>query len=277
MRIIPIGETRLLQNNVLQMLDHLGAPEWTTDAPSDAEALTEIAGRLCYKSFSVGLNPNITRVRSGNKFYIHNIMSQKHGSVFEHASVNVAFLDVSRILTHELVRHRAGTAYSQESQRFVRLDSFEMYIPDLTDALHSISEILRPEASAVEQIEWVQDMQSKYVGYLDAVGKVAKNGIQELIRQYGLDESGISFHLKKEITSALRRGIPSGVNTHILVSANHRTWRHLIQNRTSPGAEVEIVEAFGILARTLQDLYPALYQDMKESADGCYTFENEKI
>ena len=44
----------------------VGVPDWTSDAPSDAEALIEIAGRSCYRSFEPGLNPNVTKVRDGN-------------------------------------------------------------------------------------------------------------------------------------------------------------------------------------------------------------------
>ena len=51
--------------------------------------------------------------------YLENIKKQGHGSVLEHANYSVLVEGVSRSLTHELVRHRAGWAYSQLSQRYV--------------------------------------------------------------------------------------------------------------------------------------------------------------
>src|SRR4029077_19466275 len=76
------------------------------------EHLSEIAGRLCYMSFA--------RPRpGGNKAYIDHIKEVGHGSVLEHAVWNFVFTGVSRSLTHELVRHRAGMGYSQLSQRYV--------------------------------------------------------------------------------------------------------------------------------------------------------------
>jgi thymidylate synthase (FAD) len=110
-------------------LQAVGAPGWTTDAPSAAEQLIEVAGRACYRSFEPGLNPNVTKIREGSQAYLENILTVKHGSVLEHANWTFAFFQVSRVLTHELVRHRAGTAISQESLRFVRLTNIPMWLP----------------------------------------------------------------------------------------------------------------------------------------------------
>ena len=46
----------------------------------------------------------------GNKAYLDHILEVGHGSVLEHAVWNFVFTGVSRSLTHELVRHRAGWA-----------------------------------------------------------------------------------------------------------------------------------------------------------------------
>src|SRR3989304_9631067 len=47
------------------------------------------------------------------------IKGQKHGSVLDHPNYTILNYGISRSLTHELVRHRAGCAYSQLSQRYV--------------------------------------------------------------------------------------------------------------------------------------------------------------
>jgi thymidylate synthase (FAD) len=51
--------------------------------------------------------------------YFANLSSSGHGSVYEHASFSFLCYGISRSTTHEVVRHRAGTAYSQLSQRYV--------------------------------------------------------------------------------------------------------------------------------------------------------------
>src|SRR5215207_5139612 len=90
--------------------EHLGV-NWIGES-TDGERLAEFAGRLCYMSQH---NPASRSTRD----YLENIKKQGHGSVLEHASYSLLLEGVSRSLTHELVRHRAGFAYSQLSQRYV--------------------------------------------------------------------------------------------------------------------------------------------------------------
>lgn len=270
-KAILIAETKLHVPGVDAFKKYFGIEDWATDAQTDGEALVEIMGRLCYKSFDVKLNPNLTRIREGNRQYLDNVLSQGHGSVFEHSTVTFALLNVSRIFTHELVRHRVGVAYSQESQRFVRLDDFQVYIPDLSPALADLYWI-RPDVDAINALKHAEDedrwVAAQQLAFLDAVNNVraaAIENVKQLIQTWDLDNKKVSFHVKKQITSALRRMIPGGVNTHIGVTANHRTWRHLINMRTSPGAEVEIVEVFDDIAEQLAARYPNIYQDMEMS------------
>jgi flavin-dependent thymidylate synthase len=77
---------------------------WESDSEVAAEVLTETAGRLCYMSF---LKPR----PGGNSVYLNHIKEVGHGSVLEHAVWNLLITGVSRSLTHELVRHRAGFGY----------------------------------------------------------------------------------------------------------------------------------------------------------------------
>ena len=86
-----------------------------SEGQDDAQVLVEAAGRRCYKSWAPGLNANVTKVREDSDAYLRNIVSVKHGSVLEHAQFTFALEGISRVVTHELVRHRVGVAISQES------------------------------------------------------------------------------------------------------------------------------------------------------------------
>ena len=66
-KVFLIGESKVNEEGLSAFLTHLGVPEWTSDASTDIERLTEIYGRACYKSFGTELNPNITRVRGSNE------------------------------------------------------------------------------------------------------------------------------------------------------------------------------------------------------------------
>lgn len=216
-------------------LQAVGASAWTTDAPSAAEQLIEVAGRACYRSFEPGLNPNVTKVREGSRAYLQNILSVKHGSVLEHANWTFAFFNVSRVLTHELVRHRAGTAISQESLRFVRLTEIPIWMPpEIRD---------NPKARAL---------------FEEAIarGEETQRQLAEV-----LQIDGRPFHEKKVLTSALRRIAPDGVATTLIWTANARTIRWVIESRTAPGAEVEIRSVFGKVAEIMIREAPYLFAD----------------
>lgn len=242
-KVFLIGETRINADGMQAYLDHIGVPQWQTDAPSDSEHVTEVMGRLCYRSFEPGLNPNVTKVREGSEKYLRNIIEVGHGSVLEHAVLNFIFADVSRVVTHELVRHRAGTAISQESLRFVRLDSLSAYVPVHIRESEEGMEIF---TRTLEQLERVQ---------------------RDLAKIYDID--GENFGVKKKLTSAFRRVAPMGVSTTIGWSCNFRTLRHVIEHRTDPHAEEEIRHLFAQVFFLVRERYPNFFADYEvEMADG---------
>ena len=85
--------------------------EWETDAARPGQALIELAGRACYRSYH---NP----AGRTNEDYIHNLMGMGHLSVIEHSFAAFHVIGASRSFTHELVRHR-HLSFSQRSQRYV--------------------------------------------------------------------------------------------------------------------------------------------------------------
>lgn len=246
---------------------------------SAGELIVEVAGRLCYKSFAPGLNPNVTKVREGNSTYIGNILSSKHGSVLEHATTSVAFMGISRVFTHEIVRHRAGCAFSQESLRYVRLDDIGYRVPAIfhdEDFLHSVYEAL-PDKNASNFNGWVAYIQNKVESVFEDAVQEAENAYTGLVELFEVD-SLKSFELKKALTSAFRRVAPIGLATSILVTANHRAWRHMFELRTGKGVEEEMVEVIGVLGSKFKVRYPNFYQDMKwNDSERKWQFANSKI
>jgi thymidylate synthase (FAD) len=214
------------------------------------ELIVEFGGRACYRSWEPGLNANVTRVRSDQREYFANILRSAHGSVLEHANYSLAIRNVSRVFTHELIRHRAGSAFSQESLRYVRLTDIGFRVPP---ALEPVRERV---LSIVEQLEEFQLSAAK---------------------ELGIDEDGVPFHVKKEVTSALRRLAPTGLSTDILWTANARTLRHVIEMRTAEGAEEELRSVFDQIARIMQTEAPGLFQDFTRQQDGSWVPEYRKV
>lgn len=246
-----IGETQVNEEGMTSLLSAIGLEpgEFETDAASGAERIIEVAGRLCYKSFTPRLNPNLTRVRRGNKPYIRNILQSGHGSVIEHGTVNLAITGCTPVLTHELVRHRAGVSPSQVSGRYCRISEIGFYWPDAFDRAMA-AEAFGPEV--VAQIEHegrnlVQRMET-FQGRLAALT--------------GIDRMA-DFTVKKALTSAFRRFAPYGLETAVIITANHRALRHMIAMRNSTHAEEEIRKTFFALGHDLKARFPAIYQDME--------------
>ena len=243
--VIKLAETKLNEDGVKQLAEHYAAMDWLERVrqlqPNDSEFLIELAGRACYKSFGVGINPNVTKIRDNPRDYLTNVLEKGDGSILEHATVTFAFLNVSRVFTHEIVRHRVGTAMSQESLRYVRPRDISLWLPpDL-------------EPASEKFLETVEEIEKRY---------------HELESKFDWDN--MTFEQKKRVTSALRRILPDGIATNLIWTANHRTIRWVIEMRTHPSAEVEIRMIFGKVAEICIRDYPLLYADFtaKQLADG---------
>ncbi len=85
------------------------------------------------------------------------------------------------------------------------------------------------------------------------------------------------FHVKKEVTSALRRLAPIGLSTDIAWTANARTLRHVIEMRTAEGAEEELRLVFDRVARIMRAEAPGLFQDFVRHEDGSWVPEHRKV
>ncbi len=207
--------------------------EWLGDA-SAGERLAEFAGRLCYMSQR---NP----ARRSTQDYLENIKRQGHGSVLEHANYSILLEGVSRSLTHELVRHRAGFAYSQLSQRYVDESEAHFVVPPA---------IIGDEALESAWSRQVNEAQRAYVETVD-----------RLMERYGWVADKV--HRRKMAREAARSLLPNATETKIVVTGNARAWRTMLELRAGEGAELEIRRCAVALIRLLQKEAPAFFSDFE--------------
>jgi thymidylate synthase (FAD) len=207
--------------------------QWLGDS-TDGERLAEFAGRLCYMSQR---NP----AQRTTQDYLENIKRQGHGSVLEHANYSVLLEGVSRSLTHELVRHRAGFAYSQLSQRYVDESDARFVVP--------------PAVLGDEGLEraWREQMQQALATYVSLV--------EHLMGAYGWVADKV--HRRKMAREAARGVLPNSTETKILVTGNVRAWRTMLELRSSEGAELEIRRLAVMLIRLFQEEAPAFFSDFE--------------
>lgn len=253
-----IASPKIHWRELEESMQEVGGQVWFVNRQADtsapeAEVLVEVGGRTCYRSWAPGLNPNVTKIREDRDAYLENILASAHGSVLEHASFSFVFRNVSRVLTHELARHRAGTATSQESMRYVRLTHVPMWIP-----------------------EWAQDDQVLMDAIMSHLHR--EEEFQRWLANYfKVDGLGVTFSYKKEKTSFMRRFAPSGHATELIWTCNVRELRHVIETRTAPGAEEEIRLVFGMVAKIMQKECPVLFADFRELSDGHWEPQWRKV
>jgi thymidylate synthase (FAD) len=201
---------------------------------TDGERLAEFAGRLCYMSQH---NPAKRETRE----YLENIKKQGHGSVLEHANYSILLEGVSRSLTHELVRHRAGFAYSQLSQRYVDESEANFVIPPAVLGDEALESAWRTQVDAAQAV------------YVDLVAK--------LMDRYGWVQDRV--HRRKMAREAARAVLPNATETKIVVTANARAWRTMLELRSSEGAELEIRRMAVAVLRLLQGEAPGFFSDFE--------------
>jgi thymidylate synthase (FAD) len=231
-KVYLLGRQMVNEEALSAFLSDHDVSKWSTDTEVGGEKLIETAGRVCYMSFQ---KPR----PGGNKAYIGHILEVGHGSVLEHAVFSLLFTGVSRSLTHELVRHRAGFGFSQLSQRFVDESECSFVEPEVIAA--------DPELHRL-WLEAVQASQTAYRELADRLTEKFKEIPDRTLR-------------RKKAREAARSVLPNATETKIFVTANGRALRHFIEMRGDAAADVEIRRLAIAVCKLLQKEAPNLFGD----------------
>lgn len=246
--------------------DELGFEGYTEDDPLDigyedrltnaGASLAKVAGQLCYMSFGPKRSRNIDAQK-----YVDNIMSSGHGSVLEHPKYSFLIYGADRSFTHELVRHRTGVAFSQQSQRYVDGKTLRF----------------------VERPEW-QDDGKLHVKFLDRIDRAAREYDQlagDLLARQASGDVALSgekkTELRKKVNQAARSCLPNEVEAPIVFSGNVRALRHVCEMRAAGAADVPIREVTTRIFLCMQAIEPILFNDYKllQAPDGTYAVSTE--
>lgn len=186
----------------------------------DPERVVAMAARLCYSAS--GAEELADRMDDAVvKKMVRKMVTIGHGSTLEHVSFTFGIEGVSRVLTHQLVRHRIAS-YDQQSQRYVAAHGFEYIVPPSIAA--------NPEARArFERI--IAEIRSTYDALTDM-------GIPKEDARYVL---------------------ANATETKLLVTMNARSLLHFFNLRCCNRAQWEIREmAYKMLAE-VKKVAPALF------------------
>jgi len=183
----------------------------------------EEAGRICYKSEDMIAADSHIR-------FAKMIVGREHFSVIEHVNVTVKFV-TNRGVTHELVRHRTAS-YSQESTRYCN------YAKGKFDG----------EIAVIDQRDLFAD---------PAHYKLWKDAMAEAERAYmDLIEHGVSPQVARGV-------LPTDLKTEIIVTANLREWRHILELRTSEAAHPNIRALMKGLLADFKQKIPVIFDDIE--------------
>jgi thymidylate synthase (FAD) len=197
---------------------------------TDAERLIEFAGRICYLSFGERQSPR------SNRDYIVNLISQGHDSVLEHASWTFLITNISRALSHQIVRHRIGFSYSQLSQQYVDHSDLQFVVP-----------------SGVEE-------NSELRHALDAYLDTAKRLYGELLAQSAPTNDREGLRAKRSLA---RTVLPNATETKLVVTANARALRHFLKVRGSTEGDLEMRSLCAALLAALKKEAPSVFMDFE--------------
>ena len=236
----------------------LGFPAYVEDPTwlPDSSQLCKMAGQLCYASFGPRRTTNENAAA-----YFERLTSAGHGSVLEHANFSFLLYGISRSVTHELVRHRAGVGISQISQRYVsgrvlRFVERPEYQDDLE--LHAFFEERADRAAA------------EYEAMADRLLERQKSGAALLDAEHKTDA-------RKKVQQTARSVLPNETEAPMVFTGNVRALRHIIEMRADGHAESEIRTLAARLFLCLATADPILFGDyeLQSLPDGTFEVKTE--
>ncbi len=221
---------------------------------SAAERLAEAAGRTCYTSWT---NPR----PGGTETYLAHILEVGHGSVLEHASFSFLISGVSRTLTHELLRHRAGTAISQLSQRYADQGPHGFVAPPGWGVPGPC-----PIHRGWEDGDWVRARR-------DALARYRHVYVREVAAAGRAGLAGTAA--RKQARGVARGELPGDAASELVWTGNVRAIRHVLEMRCHEAADWEIRRLMNAVYQIMLIECPILFADYvrHDLTDGTYAIE----
>ncbi len=209
------------------------------------EEIVEIAGRVCYMSFGPRQSPR------SNAEYVRNLLNQGHESVLEHVVWTFILEGISRAFSHELVRHRAGFAFSQLSQQYHDERAANAVEPSI---LLKFPDLHRAWQSSI------QCSQETYATLLQRLESLRSN----------FSDPNDKKEINRFIHSAARSVLPNAIETKIVMSANARALRYFLKLRGTIAGDEEMRFVCAELLKIVKEEAPSLFSDFSTEtlADG---------
>lgn len=259
-KVYLIARPRLDGAEVTEFLNTNGTPGFPLTGHPECQKLIEIAARVCYMSFKGG-RPHAE--------HLGHLLENLHGSTLEHANFSFLITGVSRSLTHELVRHRVGWAYSMLSQRYVDESEAEFVIPfhisqdaELKAAwLKSVTEAQRTYQLIADRL-YLDGLRKALPSDVWADGEAPESWTEanDVARRLPLEKRTA---IRKHARQTARSVLPNCTETKLVATANIRAIRHFLEMRGSVHADYEIRTLAFMIWNIMKDEAPDLFHDFQ--------------
>ena len=174
---------------------------------------------------------------------VKKVLDSGHQSIAEHVYFTFAIEGISRACSHQLVRHRAGIVFSQQSQRYVEIKE------DLDELCHLYLELKRDPKDkhdkTVATFEKTEKLLEKY--FIDVNPETMEAYLDDLIsyKRY------INMGYKAEDA---RKFLPNATKTNITVSVNFRELIHMCNLRLCTRAQKEIRDLHKLIKKEVEQV-----------------------
>ena len=254
--VILLAQTKIQPNEEIgsKLLDKLELARKNNRLTGpEGQQVIEIAGRECYDSFS-------GKGRFSDDYAKH-ILEVGHGSVLEHVNFTFYLYNISRNLTHELIRHRVGTAISQRSTRYVDEDNSDfIYHPLLQKYLDSLDQSLEAE----DTLDLLNE-----ISQFEISSRNLYRSLCDRLQEFSQGTLGYNkFDARKQARGAARGFLPTHLSTSLVWTCNMRELRHIFTLRGHPTADAEIRLLANKLFDIIEKELPIYVSDMHKEDNG---------
>lgn len=211
----------------------------------EPEKVVAAAAKLCYSAVGVDdIMEDLTEEKVEK--FVDMLMGLGHESPIEHVVFTFAVEGVSRVLTHQLVRHRIAS-YSQQSQRYVKLEQFDYVIPPSIETV--------PEAKE----KFIEAMEADQKLYCELVEILQKKHFHRLLEE-GKDEKQARKMAEKTAIEDARYVFPNACETKIVLTMNARSLMNFFHHRCCERAQWEIRALATEMLRLVRGVAPNLFR-----------------
>lgn len=196
------------------------------------QLLCDMASRTCTSKECPEMNVAVNKTKA-----LQHAIESGHYSVVEHAVFTFQIEGISRACSHQLVRHRMAS-YSQQSQRYVDIEEFQMVIPETVDKAIE-NELMNGEG-------WNPNgcLESTFNFYLDTLDELV-----DRMRKLNIPEEDIRYFY------------PQGITTNITVTMNARELLHFFEERCCNRAQWEIRELANKMLELVKEVAPIIFDN----------------